>query len=109
MSQEIYNLRDISEVESNSLNQLLQLEPIEQLFVTDSYSMIGHYATQFGHFKTLLQLLTWSFADIMEHFRMGALTDFSIDQLVHLVKALFSDTPLRKRNIDELCRSLPEK
>ena len=103
-------MQDISEVESKRLGELLQMDGIQKLFVVadscNTFSLVGHYAVKFGHFKTLLQLLTWSFASIMEHFRMGALSEFTTDQLVHLFRALFSDTSLRQRNIDEV-RSRP--
>ncbi len=106
ISEDIYNMVDISELESKRLEELLQMDSVQRLFVVaGSYSLVGHYASKFGHFKTLLQLLTWSFASIMEHYRMGALSDFTTDQLVHLFRALFSDTPLRQRNIDEVRRS----
>jgi hypothetical protein len=105
LSEDIYNMRDISDLESKRLGELLQLQDIQSIFVSNgSSSLVGHYASKFGHFRTLLQLLTWSFADIMEHFRMGALSDFTTDQLVYLFKALFSDSPLRQGNIDEVTR-----
>jgi centromere/kinetochore protein ZW10 len=41
-------------------------------------------------------------ADINYLFEEGALVDFEIDELVKLVTALFSDTPLRAETIHKL-------
>lgn len=41
-------------------------------------------------------------ADITYLFEEGALVDFEIDELVKLVTALFSDTPLRAETIQKL-------
>ena len=43
-------------------------------------------------------------ADITYLFEEGALVDFEIDELVKLVTALFSDTPLRADTIQKLQR-----
>lgn len=98
----IMKLQDISEIESRRLYSLLQMKDIEDLFFVESYSLISHYVKGYGDFKTLVQLLTWSFASIMEHYRIGALSDFGKPELVHLIKALFNDSPLRKKNLQEI-------
>ncbi len=95
---EIYELDDITELESHRLGELLNLEDLLENILDFNTS----YCAGIGHFKTLLQLLTWSFASIMDHFRMGALMDFEIDTLCKLIRALFSDTPLRERNLKEI-------
>jgi centromere/kinetochore protein ZW10 len=41
-------------------------------------------------------------ADISYLFEEGALVDFTIDELVRLVRALFADTPLRATTISKL-------
>jgi hypothetical protein len=108
MGRELLALNDIAEVESERLAQLLSLQEIESLFLINNKSYIAHYAgSKYLKFKTLVQVLTWSFSSIMEHFRMGALIDFTIPELVHLCKALFSDTPLRQRNIAEIEKGHP--
>lgn len=99
---EIFKLRDISEVESTRLAETLQFVQIDTLFISNSESLTPNYSTHISHFKTLLRLLTWSFSSIMEHFRMGALCGFENKEIVHLVKALFSDTPLREKNLAEI-------
>lgn len=107
LSEEIFKLRDISELESERLAEILNLKVIESLFNAEGRCWIGHYSSKYGHFGTLMQILTWSFASIMEHFSLGALIDFEVDQLIHLVKALFSDTPLRRKNLDILKQGHP--
>jgi endonuclease/exonuclease/phosphatase family metal-dependent hydrolase len=108
MCDEILQLTDIAEVESERLAELLTLQEVEPLFLVEGVSYTAHYCgPHYLKFKTLIQVLTWSFSSIMEHFRMGALTDFSIHELVHLSKALFSDTPLRQRNIAEIQQGHP--
>jgi hypothetical protein len=105
---EILRLSDIAEMESERLAELLTFREVESLFLVQSVSYTAHYCgPNYLKFKTLIQVLTWSFSSIMEHFRMGALTDFSIHELVHLCKALFSDTPLRQKNIAEIQQGHP--
>ena len=45
--------------------------------------------------------------DISYLFDEGALVDFSIDELVNLVHALFADTPARANTIGKLMRGHP--
>jgi hypothetical protein len=108
ISDEIYLLKDIAEVESQRLFETLNLKATEALFIQEDHSLIAHYAgSAYLQFKTLTQLLTWSFATIMEHFRMGALVEFTVPQLEHLCKALFSDSELRQKNIQEIQKGHP--
>jgi hypothetical protein len=105
---EIYLLKDIAEIESQRLFETLNVESTEALFIQENHSLIAHYAgSAYLQFKTLTQLLTWSFATIMEHFRMGALIDFSVPQLERLCKALFRDSALRQKNIQEIQKGHP--
>lgn len=46
-------------------------------------------------------------ADISYLFGEGALVDFDVDELVKLVKALFADTPLRRKTIAKLQEGHP--
>lgn len=43
-----------------------------------------------------------SIADISYLFETGALIDFTVDELVSLLRALFSDTSLRANTIDKI-------
>jgi centromere/kinetochore protein ZW10 len=108
LSNGIVALKDISEIESKGLAQVLDIQKLENLFFFENRSLIAHYSgSVYLKFKTLIQLLTWSFSSIMEHFRMGALSEFEIDDLIHLVKALFCDTQLRVKNLKEIERGHP--
>lgn len=46
-------------------------------------------------------------ADITYLFNSGALIDFSVDELASLLRALFSDTPLRASTIDKVMQGHP--
>ncbi|KAI8924925.1 Centromere/kinetochore Zw10-domain-containing protein [Entophlyctis helioformis] len=56
---------------------------------------------------TLGSLLNWNFATIMEAFRRGDLRAFTVNELARLARALFSDTPLRDKNLTEIARGHP--
>ena len=46
-------------------------------------------------------------ADITYLFETGALVDFSVDELVRLVRALFADTNLRTNTINKILAEHP--
>ena len=48
-----------------------------------------------------------SLADLTYLFEQGALIDFSVDELVPLVRALFADTPARSNAIAKIMRGHP--
>ena len=48
-----------------------------------------------------------SIVDIMYLFGEGALIDFTVDELVRLVRALFADTPVRTKAIAQMQRGHP--
>ncbi|KAJ2801569.1 ribosome biogenesis protein ytm1 [Coemansia guatemalensis] len=52
----------------------------------------------------LADILVISRADILARRRAGLLVQFTTDEVISLVRALFSDTPERARDIDELRR-----
>ena len=60
------------------------------------------YVPSWLKFSYLSEVLEASMADITYLFEEGALVDFEIDELVKLVTALFSDTPLRADTIQKL-------
>jgi hypothetical protein len=96
-------LQDISANESIALANILRTERISQFFSAGekdlSYIYIG---PQYQKLQLLTQILTWPFSTIMEHFRLGALVEFEPVELIRLCLALFSDTPLRTKNIAEI-------
>ncbi|KAI9015496.1 Centromere/kinetochore Zw10-domain-containing protein [Hyaloraphidium curvatum] len=55
----------------------------------------------------LARLLDSSFAKIMDMFREGRLRGFALPELTGLVRAVFADTALRQRNLEEILRGHP--
>lgn len=98
VSKEIVSLPAIGEQESQSLFDLLDFKTIDRLFLDH----LDLYVDGYPKFKTLVQLLTWNLKDILECFRMGALCDFESSELIGLIQALFSATPLRNEVVDEI-------
>ena len=104
----IFHLNDIGDEESRRLGKIINLERMSKVFTIDGKLLSYKYCgTAYQKLQVLRQILTWSFAEIMEHFRLGALSDFTQFELVKLVKALFSDTPLRLANITEIEKGNP--
>lgn len=60
------------------------------------------YVPSWLKFSYLSEVLEASMVDITYLFEERALVDFEIDELVKLVTALFSDTPLRAETIQKL-------
>ncbi|KAK1221072.1 ribosome biogenesis protein ytm1 [Marasmius sp. AFHP31] len=108
--EDVLELPDIPEVESNRLSELCRiLHALEGLFVEDPEqpSFVVGYVPSWLKFSYLSELLEASLADITYLFESGALVDFQVDELVRLVKALFSDTPLRTNTINKLLEGHP--
>ncbi|TPX72350.1 hypothetical protein SpCBS45565_g00434 [Spizellomyces sp. 'palustris'] len=109
---EIKYLIDIAEEESHKLNQLLTKfhTSILPLLSHDSIpsekipTLAGHCISQCEKFIQVTDILDLSFADIMERFRDGRLKVLEKAELTGLIKALFADTPLRVKNLEEIVR-----
>ncbi|KAF9965837.1 Centromere/kinetochore protein zw10 [Mortierella alpina] len=113
---ELENLTDISERESHKLAALCGLlfecedqfdlaGPLVETTMGDDYNdedPIHYFVPSWEKFQQLTDLLELSFAEIMTRFRAGQLHMFSELELSHLVCALFADTPLRQRNLEEI-------
>ena len=56
----------------------------------------------------ILHIQEASLADLSYLFEQGALIDFSVDELIPLVRALFADTPARANAIAKIQRGHPE-
>ena len=56
----------------------------------------------------VISLQEASMADITYLFEVGALVDFSTDELVRLVRALFADTNLRTATINKILAGHPQ-
>jgi len=107
---DILGLPDITEVESHSLNHLCKiLGPLENLFVpgwgTDT--TVAMHVPSWLKYSYLQELLEASMADITYLFEEGDLIDFDVKELVNLVRALFSDTPLRAKTIEKISAGHP--
>lgn len=114
---EVERLVDIAADESQRLNELLtRLQACRDLFVPESTSstpkvdkekLIRLYVPHYNKFVELTELLDMGFAMIMERFRSGRLREFESGELQRLVRALFADTPLRVKNLEEIGRGVP--
>ncbi|GAA5851143.1 hypothetical protein JCM8547_004143 [Rhodosporidiobolus lusitaniae] len=105
---EIETQTDISEDESIRLNQLCKmLHELESLF-DGSETSVGREVPVWFKFVFLSELLEASMADILFLFDHGHLVDFSPQEIVKLIRALFSDSPLRNRNIEKVLKGHPE-
>ncbi|KAL7415552.1 hypothetical protein BDY24DRAFT_263485 [Mrakia frigida] len=108
MLQETIALQDITTKESHRLNEVCKMiHPLEELFVEEvgMSSSVVAFVPLWLKFCYLSELLEASIADISYLFETGALIDFSTDELVSLMKALFSDTSLRAGTIDKIISS----
>ncbi|KAJ3055799.1 Centromere/kinetochore protein zw10 [Rhizophlyctis rosea] len=111
---EVERLVDIAADESQRLNELLtRLQACRDFFVSESTSstmkadkekLIRLYVPHYNKFVELTELLDLGFAVIMERFRSGRLREFESEELQRLVRALFADTPLRVKNLEEIGR-----
>jgi hypothetical protein len=105
INEQMEMLTDIAEEESHHLHELFgNFVEIEDRFG----GLAMHYTSRsYKKFKIIWRLLSWSFAEIMEHFSRGDLREMEIPVLCRLVKALFSDSHLRSRNLDILMQGHP--
>ncbi|BGP08035.1 ribosome bioproteinsis protein ytm1 [Rhodotorula toruloides] len=99
---EIEDQTDISEAESVRLNKLCKmLHELESLF-DGSETTAGREVPVWYKFCFLSELLEASMADIMFLFDHSHLVDFSPQEIVKLIRALFADSPLRNQNIEKI-------
>ncbi|GAA5883558.1 hypothetical protein JCM16303_005487 [Sporobolomyces ruberrimus] len=104
---EIEDQTDISEEESIRLNRLCKmLHELESLF-DGSETSVGREVPIWFKFVFLSELLEASMADILFLFDHGHLVDFSPQEIVRLIRALFSDSPLRNRNVEKILAGHP--
>ncbi|KAF9920529.1 Centromere/kinetochore protein zw10 [Linnemannia zychae] len=115
------NLGDISEKESHKLaalcgilfeceDQFDSAGPLVEAAKGDAYNdedPIHFFVPSWEKFQLLTDILELSFAEIMTRFRAGQLHMFEEDELSGLICALFADTPLRKRNLEEIEQGHP--
>ncbi|KAI0685608.1 Centromere/kinetochore Zw10-domain-containing protein [Cytidiella melzeri] len=107
---DVLSLSDITDEESHKLSELCRImNSLEGLFVENPNlpSFVVEYVPSWFKFSYLSELLEASIADISYLFEEGALVDFSVDELVNLVRALFADTPLRTNTINKIMQGHP--
>ncbi|OLL25265.1 Centromere/kinetochore protein zw10, partial [Neolecta irregularis DAH-3] len=110
MIQDIEMLKDISEPESKNLSSFIKkIGELEILFQTGDDSngtaITAMYSPSWFKFQWLAEILEWTMSEIMSEYRDGNLVDFSNDELISLLRALFAESDLRRKNIEELRRS----
>jgi len=106
---------DISEEESKRLNVLCrELHSLQTLFVPPHYShaakseedvpptTIGDHAPLWFKFVYLSELLEASMADVQYLYGENMLRDFSADELIRLVRALFADSANRAKFLERI-------
>ncbi|CCO28411.1 Centromere/kinetochore protein zw10 homolog [Rhizoctonia solani AG-1 IB] len=101
---DILSMHDIPETESHRLHEMCKLmHTFESLFVPSGES----YVASWFKYSYLSELLEASLADIRHLFDIGALVDFSEQDLAHLIRALFSDSPKRQELIERVLAGHP--
>ncbi|KAI0317156.1 hypothetical protein OF83DRAFT_1263778 [Amylostereum chailletii] len=111
MLDDVLAISDITEVESHRLSELCRiLNALEGLFLDDPEqpSLVVAYVPSWLKFSYLSELLEASLADVGYLFDEGALVDFERDELVRLVRALFSETPQRQSLLNKLMSGHPQ-
>ncbi|KAJ1306749.1 hypothetical protein OPQ81_007735 [Rhizoctonia solani] len=110
LTDDILSMHDIPETESHRLHDICKLmHTFESLFVPDgeSVSTVSQYVPSWFKYSYLSELLEASLADIRHLFDMGALVDFSEQELAHLIRALFSDSPKRQELVGRVLAGHP--
>ncbi|EGG12207.1 uncharacterized protein MELLADRAFT_70705 [Melampsora larici-populina 98AG31] len=102
---------DISEIESQRLNTLCKsLHGLSKLFGDDPQeTSFAKYVPSWFKFCFLSELLEASMADIMWMHQEGLLLEYSSNEIIGLIRALFSDSNLRAKNIDIIAAAKMEK
>ncbi|ORY06958.1 Zw10-domain-containing protein [Basidiobolus meristosporus CBS 931.73] len=107
--QEIQKLGDISEEESHHLYKLSTiLTSCDQLMNYDGANIqdvLAAYVPHWSKYHKQIELLELSFAEIMERFRTGQLDEFKPSELENIIRAIFADTALRTKNLEEISRT----
>lgn len=101
---EIGGQDDISEDESKRLNVLCrELHALQTLFPGGGDGgAIGDHAPLWFKFVYLSELLEASMADVQYLYGENMLRDFSADELIRLVRALFADSANRAKFLERI-------
>ncbi|KAG9125143.1 hypothetical protein FRC07_008807 [Ceratobasidium sp. 392] len=110
ITEDILAMPDIPETESHRLHDICKiLHAFESLFVVEdgAASSVTLHVPSWFKYSYLSELLEASLADIRHLFDIGALVDFSEQDLAHLIRALFSDSPKRQELVDRVLAGHP--
>ncbi|CAG8445031.1 10716_t:CDS:10 [Ambispora leptoticha] len=108
MIDDVEDLYDISAEESQQLNLICgMLFELEGLFPKIGQHKINMHVKNWEKYRHLTDILNLSLAEIMNRFRNAELTGFKTTELGNLICALFADTPLRARNLQEIQEGHP--
>ncbi|KAH8929676.1 hypothetical protein BT69DRAFT_1364442 [Atractiella rhizophila] len=103
---DIEDMVDISADESDRLNLLCKsLHELENLFSDGTRVMqseVGIHVPIWFKFVFLSEILSASMADLMYLWNEGHLHEFSAQEIVNLITALFSDSSARQKNINAI-------
>ncbi|KAG8678618.1 hypothetical protein FRC08_017636 [Ceratobasidium sp. 394] len=110
VTEDILAMPDIPETESHRLHDICRIvHAFESLFIIegDTTSSVTLHVPSWFKYSYLSELLEASLADIRHLFDIGALVDFSEQDLAHLIRALFSDSPKRQELVDRVLAGHP--
>ncbi|CAG8543014.1 3731_t:CDS:10, partial [Acaulospora morrowiae] len=110
MIENLEDLYDISAEESNQLNLIYsRLLILENIFNKNKPNTIENNVKSWNKFRQITDILVLSFAEIMNRFRASELDCFTTKELEGLICALFADTELRERNLQEINDGHPHR
>ncbi|CAG8446798.1 5261_t:CDS:10 [Ambispora gerdemannii] len=108
MIDDVEDLYDISAEESQQLNLICgMLFELGGLFPKIGPHKINMHVKNWEKYRHLTDILNFSLAEIMTRFRNKELTEFKTTELENLICALFADTSLRARNLQEIQEGHP--
>jgi hypothetical protein len=99
---------DIGEKQSNEMfDELQRILELEQLLPLspDNQPHQTYVGQEHAKFVSARMILKWGLREIIENFRNGRLSACSVRMITHLVRALFTDSPMRAKVIHELSGS----
>lgn len=104
MVKDIEKLGDISEAESQELAKLVAVisSGVQDLFHEGTTTLTATYCQSWLKLEYLGQILESNLADIRYLLESGALVDYSANELVTLLEALFSDSERRQQLINDV-------
>ena len=102
---DILDMTDITETESERINDVLKpIRKLDQIFVLeeDQPSTVVADVAHWLKFCYVSELLQANLVDILYLFDSGALVDFTTQELVSLLRALFADSEKRDHAIERI-------